>query len=939
MAREYAIPSTSTFIQDFGLNVTPPAAVGNRRVVILGTAEDGPMYEPVLVDKPEDAELVWGRSTQGDLVRGIFECWGAQTGFPNVVGVRIGTGTKAHLNIVESDGDGIDEEQPDEDGLVSLRLEARYPGAIYNNITVRYDDRRNVSIFNPKTGVSSTFRVNPTNPNDTSADARNVLELASVINADRNLNTVLRAEAKDILTDYEVKVDRDTDGIQVTDNSITVDLKKLVQVSGVFADDSNAFLIPEPILPYDPEDTGGGKKKIKTITNNILEIEKVESVSVSQWEKLEFDGNITNLQYNPLDGKGTSRWDTIQALKDYDGDNLHMFDPSGNIVSEFIYHLDNVLINEIPTTYSGVNDTNTFTIDTPLPFDDSELPSNAEIAKDYIEDPLNINYANYADNWTEAVCLSGVDVDNEENRPSGIIRVFVSDQVNPNANWVELPYHTVSGVYFSGYDKDTGVASFSIGASGYLSNQSSFEDVTINGVKFTNLSVLVDNIGAIRKDKFIRVTGNTIKGFLNEVQTLPSLEAVTVNHPTSYFVRGQELLLNAPPAFPMIVNYGTRIEYELGTNFSVNDAVRGVFSFNNPELMPGPGGGPLLSGVTSSIRFRYKYLPNFPRITSAVQSMTNGTNGTNLTPKHRETELKKAYDVLKDFEATLWVPMNAFIDDTKEDWNPLTGIKEKINTSYTTDMVDFLEELSINSIQPHAVLGTTMLEDGTISERDKWVKNLTEFDATDPLRAANVMINIQTKFISVAAFEAIFANIGRGRPYSANGQAAYAGMLASLPYDISPTNKQIQNVSATRTQFSIRQLEALNTMRYVTMRTRRGQNPVIVNDVTAAPYGSDFVSWSTYSITAEASDRVKAIAEAYLGRPNSVEVRNAMDQDISNELQAMSGIQAYNFTISSTIEQQVLGVVEIELIIVPIFTMKKIRTTVKLRKSLPTESS
>ena len=32
----------------------------------------------------------------------------------------------------------------------------------------------------------------------------------------------------------------------------------------------------------------------------------------------------------------------------------------------------------------------------------------------------------------------------------------------------------------------------------------------------------------------------------------------------------------------------------------------------------------------------------------------------------------------------------------------------------------------------------------------------------------------------------------------------------------------------------------------------------------------------------------------------------------------------------------VLGVVEIDLIIVPIFTMKKIRTTVKLRKSLPT---
>jgi hypothetical protein len=90
MAREQTIPSTSTFIQDFGLNVTPPPAARNKRVVILGTAEDGEPYEPILIDKPEDAEYVWGRNNAGDLVRGIFECWDVQTGYPTVVGVRIG---------------------------------------------------------------------------------------------------------------------------------------------------------------------------------------------------------------------------------------------------------------------------------------------------------------------------------------------------------------------------------------------------------------------------------------------------------------------------------------------------------------------------------------------------------------------------------------------------------------------------------------------------------------------------------------------------------------------------------------------------------------------------------------------------------------------------------------------------------------------------------
>jgi len=102
MARERTIPSTSTFIQDFGLNVTPPPAVRNRKIVVLGTAEDGPMYEPIQIQKPEDSEFVWGRNGAGDLVRGIFECWDVQTGFPTVVGVRIGNGKKSILEIEEA---------------------------------------------------------------------------------------------------------------------------------------------------------------------------------------------------------------------------------------------------------------------------------------------------------------------------------------------------------------------------------------------------------------------------------------------------------------------------------------------------------------------------------------------------------------------------------------------------------------------------------------------------------------------------------------------------------------------------------------------------------------------------------------------------------------------------------------------------------------------
>jgi hypothetical protein len=196
------------------------------------------------------------------------------------------------------------------------------------------------------------------------------------------------------------------------------------------------------------------------------------------------------------------------------------------------------------------------------------------------------------------------------------------------------------------------------------------------------------------------------------------------------------------------------------------------------------------------------------------------------------------------------------------------------------------------------------------------------------------MALIGNKFISVTAMEPVFLNIGRGRPYVANGQAAYAGAIASMPYDISPTNKPINGFQSVRYELSIAQYEAINDARYVMMKPRTGQQPVVIEDKTAAPLGSDFVNWSVYSITAEASNRVFAIAETFIGKPNSVEVRAALEQLISNGLNNMNGLRAFDFSITSSPNQQVLGIIEVDLILVPIFTIKKIRTTVKLRKNL-----
>ena len=88
-----ATPKTTREILDGNLTRAVPSGVFNRRVLILGTAVDGPMHSPVNVTSPDDAATQFGAFGSGTLVRGIKECFDAQNGFPktpDVWGMRIG---------------------------------------------------------------------------------------------------------------------------------------------------------------------------------------------------------------------------------------------------------------------------------------------------------------------------------------------------------------------------------------------------------------------------------------------------------------------------------------------------------------------------------------------------------------------------------------------------------------------------------------------------------------------------------------------------------------------------------------------------------------------------------------------------------------------------------------------------------------------------------
>jgi hypothetical protein len=173
-----------------------------------------------------------------------------------------------------------------------------------------------------------------------------------------------------------------------------------------------------------------------------------------------------------------------------------------------------------------------------------------------------------------------------------------------------------------------------------------------------------------------------------------------------------------------------------------------------------------------------------------------------------------------------------------------------------------------------------------------------------------------------------------------DGAASYAGMIARLRPHSAPTNKQISTLAPLRA-LSAKQVNALAARRIVTMHSR-STGFVVSSAMTGAHnvskfVRSDFVRLSTVRITDAAIDIVRAIGERFIGEPNTAAHRNAMSAEIDAMLQRMkvaSALNDYQFSVSATPDQQVLGEVEIDLSLVPAFEITRINLTVSLAKEI-----
>ena len=171
-----------------------------------------------------------------------------------------------------------------------------------------------------------------------------------------------------------------------------------------------------------------------------------------------------------------------------------------------------------------------------------------------------------------------------------------------------------------------------------------------------------------------------------------------------------------------------------------------------------------------------------------------------------------------------------------------------------------------------------------------------------------------------------------------DGAAAYAGLITSLAPQSATTNKQLGGVVQLKL-LSKKQANDLTGMRHVTMLSR-STGFTVASGVTGAHnvtryIRSDYNRLSTVRIVHSTVDLIRGVANKYLGEPNNAPQMNALDAEIDQILLSLKGsgaLRSYNYSISSTPDQRVLGELDINLTLVPAFEITTINLVVSLDK-------
>lgn len=881
-------------LTDGGLRISPRGNQG-RSILIIGTAGDGPVNVPIRISDIGGMRRVtdtFGAVNRGDLLHTAIECQNATAASKDIRLLRISDGKVASLSLKEvlASGTTANEESynysavPTSQFLDTLVLESLYPSQIYNQITLRVEpgdgiDRlaaQYIVIYNPKTEVESWFSYDY-NDFSSDVDVHTVDELADAINADSNLNTIMRATVKTLTADYIMKLS-DPGHAGTYSTGVTVDSNGYYTINLATRTPVYVTSGPEASGISDVTVTGGAAN-VPTTGNLIKEFislyelrEKLETIPIKGLSTFE-------LTETPIKGSAVLSTQTIIKY-------ISRPETTEYATPQIVLHYRDVVIGTIESQSTFV-----YTFSSPICPDDS-------IKQKYTGGGSSMVATN---NLHARSVLSGD---------------FSTVVLKTTRNNITSPIP--SGYYSLAYAPSTDIVTVT-----FAGPTSALSGYLIPG------SILSADYDSVVED----LTDEA--GSRNAVLNAGDFHL--------YFVAGKQVTFGAAMPADASFRYRYKHNMEEGSDFVVSSS--STSNYRNVIRFTSLTNQPQLSGTTnqnpSYVGFNYTYSPQWINVPT-VMSLTGGTDGAYPTADKKYELLEDAFEALVDYPVSVIALAGSYIDATKTMYGPDDGRPITVNAGYHTLFNTFLESLTGTTSETIGIMSVAPPTGNTPTEVSSWVDRLTKPLSSDPTRGGNFLPAFGSKYMTVVAMVPVFSNESAVVPYVGTGEGLYSGLLANLPINTSPSAKAVSGLSGLAFTLSggvNGQLDKLTSARLVTLRLNQNGVPVVTAGVTFAPTGSDYSREFTRSMVFQVMAIIRNICEPFLGEGNSIEIRNAMSTAINSALQGLvemkpSALQAFDFEVYSTPEDQVQGVLFLDLTLVPVFELREIRVTVKLRASL-----
>lgn len=234
------------------------------------------------------------------------------------------------------------------------------------------------------------------------------------------------------------------------------------------------------------------------------------------------------------------------------------------------------------------------------------------------------------------------------------------------------------------------------------------------------------------------------------------------------------------------------------------------------------------------------------------------------------------------------------------------------------------------------VAGSLTREAGFFATESGWLPTTAAFDTDADILVDRNGHKIDIgKYISLTAMYVTFFNSTdeTGFGYQANMAGYYGGFYSALPSNSAPTNKVAEGVRAPF-KVSKTKLNSLAKFKYIAIKQK--ENRLRISDApTAARDDSDFTRLTTMRIVADVIDAARAVAEPYIGEPNTALSRISLETGIIRELSALQElgfVQRFEAKVTATTTQEITGNATVELTIVPAFELRKITIITSLAK-------